>query len=230
MNQTKQTHIRSKRTLALFLCLILVMLMLPLSAFAAGGALTHDRNGARYTYTIGYMYSGSQGGINTREIFTEPNNYAVWCCPVCGQGGGSSGTNLAENLYMPCYEYDVGATGGDTWIRYALVSWCADQCGYIETGVIPKYAGCVWGVQWFQERGQWADNSAEPTPGMIIFFDWDNKGSSGPQDGQSDHTGIVEKVENGRVYTVEGNSGDSCRENSYPVGYYEILGYGVPAY
>lgn len=47
---------------------------------------------------------------------------------------------------------------------------------------------------------------------------------------QSDHTGIVEKVENGRVYTVEGNSGDSCRENSYPVGYYEILGYGVPAY
>jgi len=65
---------------------------------------------------------------------------------------------------------------------------------------------------------------------MIIFFDWDNKGSSGPQDGKSDHTGIVEKVENGRVYTVEGNSGDSCRENSYPVGYYEILGYGVPAY
>ena len=40
----------------------------------------------------------------------------------------------------------------------------------------------------------------------------------------------VEKVENGRVYTVEGNSGDSCRENSYPLGYYEILGYGVPAY
>ena len=28
----------------------------------------------------------------------------------------------------------------------------------------------------------------------------------------------------------EGNSGDSCRENHYPVGYYEILGYGIPAY
>lgn len=98
---------------------------------------------------------------------------------------------------------------------------------YIETGVIPKYAGCVWGVEWFRERSQWADNSIEPTPGMIIFFDWDNKGGSGPQDGESDHTGIVEKVEDGIVYTVEGNSGDSCRERSYPVGYYEILGYGV---
>ena len=111
-----------------------------------------------------------------------------------------------------------------------FVSWCADQCGYIETGVIPKYAGCVNGVNWFKDRGQWADNDIEPAPGMIIFFDWDNKGSSGPQDGESDHTGIVERVEDGIVYTVEGNSGDSCRENHYAVGYYEILGYGIPAY
>lgn len=111
-----------------------------------------------------------------------------------------------------------------------FVSWCADQCGYIDTGVVPKYAGCVNGVQWFKDRGQWIDGSAEPAPGMIIFFDWDNKGSSGPQDGQSDHTGIVQKVENGIVYTVEGNSGDSCRVNQYNVGNYEILGYGVPNY
>ena len=39
---------------------------------------------------------------------------------------------------------------------------------------------------------------------------------------------IVEKVENGRVYTIEGNSGDSVRQNSYPVGHYEVLGYGCP--
>ncbi len=77
----------------------------------------------------------------------------------------------------------------------------------------------------------WADNSIEPTPGMIIFFDWDSpNGSSGPQDGQADHVGIVEKCENGIVYTVEGNSGDSCRQRQYPVGCYEILGYGIPAY
>lgn len=135
----------------------------------------------------------------------------------------------------------VGNVGGEPyWSWYGFgsrvewcacfVSWCADQCGYIDTGVVPKYAGCVNGVQWFKDRGQWIDGSAEPVPGMIIFFDWDNKGSSGPKDGQSDHTGIVQKVENGIVYTVEGNSGDSCRVNQYSVGHYEILGYGVPQY
>lgn len=82
------------------------------------------------------------------------------------------------------------------------------------------------GVPWFQERGLWQDNSYEPRPGDIIFFDWDDGG----QDGSSDHVGIVEKVENGRIYTIEGNSGDSCRQNSYPVGYYEIYGYGTPAH
>ena len=135
----------------------------------------------------------------------------------------------------------VGNVGGEPyWSWYGFgsrvewcacfVSWCADQCGYIDTGVIPKFAGCVNGVQWFRDRGQWADNAIEPAPGMIIFFDWDNKGHSGPQDGQADHVGIVQKVENGIVYTVEGNSGDSCRVNQYPVGHYEILGYGIVNY
>ena len=30
--------------------------------------------------------------------------------------------------------------------------------------------------------------------------------------------------------TLSSNSGDSCRQNSYPVGYYEIYGYGTPAH
>ena len=78
----------------------------------------------------------------------------------------------------------VGNIGGEPyWSWYGFgsrvewcacfVSWCADQCSYIDTGVCPKFAGCGNGVQWFQERGQWLDGSAEPVPGMIIFFDWD---------------------------------------------------------
>ena len=41
---------------------------------------------------------------------------------------------------------------------------------------------------------------------------------------------IVEKCENGVVYTVEGNSGDACKQNQYSVGSSSIYGYGVPAY
>lgn len=133
----------------------------------------------------------------------------------------------------------VGNVGGQpywSWYGFSyrvdwcaiFVSWCANECGYIEAGVVPKFAGCVQGSRWFKERGLWQDKSYTPSPGDIIFFDWDNPGGfSGPQDGVPDHVGIVERVENGRVYTVEGNSGDICRQNSYHVGYYEIYGYGT---
>lgn len=132
----------------------------------------------------------------------------------------------------------VGNIGGEPyWSWYGFesrvewcacfVSWCADQCGYIDMGVCPKFAGCGNGVQWFKDRGQWIDGSDEPVPGMIIFFDWDNKGGSGPQDGEADHVGIVQKAEDGIIYTIEGNSGNLCRVNRYSVGQYEIMGYGV---
>lgn len=133
----------------------------------------------------------------------------------------------------------VGNVGGEpywSWHGFnsrvewcaCFVSWCFNECGYLDTGTAPKFAGCVGGVEWFRSHGQWADNSVNPSPGMIVFFDWnDPNGASGPQDGEADHVGIVEKCENGIVYTIEGNSGDACRQNQYPVGYYEILGYGI---
>lgn len=128
----------------------------------------------------------------------------------------------------------LGNEGGQPyWSRYGFegrvewcacfVSWCADQCGYIESGIIPKFAGCVDGANWFKGNGQWQDRNYEPQAGNIIFFDWEG-------DGETDHVGIVEKCENGVVYTVEGNSGDACRQNQYTVGSSSIYGYGVPAY
>ena len=167
------------------------------------------------------------------ELLADENQ-RLWCAVLYGIGTGD-GEIVTVALSQ------IGNVGGAPyWSWYGFnsrvewcacfVSWCANECGYIDAGVIPKFAGCVWGVEWFRDRGLWQDNSYEPRPGDIIFFDWDNKGSSGPQDGESDHVGIVEKVENGTVYTVEGNSGDSCRENHYAIGYYEILGYGMPQY
>ena len=128
----------------------------------------------------------------------------------------------------------VGNVGGEPyWSWYGFtnhvewcacfVSWCADQCGYLDSGAYPKFSGCVFGMQWFQQRGLWLDGSAEPVPGMLIFFDW------ATQDGVPDHVGIVEKVENGVVYTVEGNSRDMCRQKQYALGSGVILGYGMPA-
>ena len=104
-----------------------------------------------------------------------------------------------------------------------FVSWCADQCGYIDSGLIPKFAGCIDGANWFKSNNRWNDRNYEPKAGDIIFFDWEG-------DGTTDHVGIVEKCENSTVYTVEGNSGDACRQRQYTVGSRNIYGYGIPAY
>ena len=62
--------------------------------------------------------------------------------------------------------------------------------------------------------------------GDIIFFDWEES-----NDGQADHVGIVEKTENEKVYTIEGNAkGDCCKRNEYNVNSRVILGYGTPMY
>ena len=156
----------------------------------------------------------------------------LWSAILYGIGTGD-GEIVAVALSQ------VGNVGGQPyWSWYGFgsrvnwcaifVSWCANECGYIEAGVIPKFAGCVQGSRWFKERGLWQDRSYTPKPGDVVFFDWDDPGGfSGPQDGLPDHVGIVEQVENDRVYTVEGNSGDQCRQRSYPMGYYEIYGYGI---
>ena len=164
------------------------------------------------------------------ELLAEENR-RLWSAVLYGIYSGDDAIvtvalsqvgNAGGQLYWSWYGFESRVE----WCA-CFVSWWANECGYIDSGVIPKFAGCVNGVQWFKDRDQWQDGSFEPSAGQIIFFDWDNKGSSGPQDGQADHVGIVEKCENGIVYTVEGNSGDSCRQSQYPVGQYEILGYGV---
>ena len=162
------------------------------------------------------------------ELLAEENR-SLWSAVLYGiytEDGAIVSVALSQvgNVGGEPYWSWYGFSGRVEWCA-CFVSWCANECGYIDTGIIPKYAGCVNGVQWFKDRGQWLDGSAEPAPGMIIFFDWNDENG---QDGLSDHTGIVEKVENGRVYTIEGNSGDSVRQNSYPVGHYEVLGYGCP--
>ena len=151
------------------------------------------------------------------QIFYDPDTTQLIVEVAASQIG-----NVGGEPYWSWY----GFTERVEWCA-CFVSWCANKCGYISSCIIPKFSGCINGVDWFKDRGQWIGNSFEPSPGMIIFFDWDDEDG---QDGNADHVGIVEKVENGRVYTIEGNTSDSCRQRSYPVGYYQILGYGIPAY
>ena len=160
------------------------------------------------------------------ELLADENN-SLWSQVLYG-------ISVGDGEIVTVALSQVGNIGGQpywSWYGFSsrvewcacFVSWCANECGYIENGVIPKFAGCIQGSEWFMERGQWQDGSFTPEAGHIIFFDWEG-------DGLTDHVGIVERVENGTVYTVEGNSGDACRQNSYAVGSSVIYGYGIPAY
>ena len=124
--------------------------------------------------------------------------------------------NVGGALYWSWY----GFSSRVEWCAI-FVSWCADQCGMLGSGAVPKFSGVGTGVNWFQSRSQWLPGSATPEPGMLIFFKWYGSDSL-----IADHVGIVERVENGRVYTIEGNSNDTVQRNSYPIGYGEILGFG----
>ncbi len=125
----------------------------------------------------------------------------------------------------------VGNVGGQpywSWYGFSsrvewcacFVSWCADQCGYIESGVMPKHSYCPTGVEWFRSRGQWQDRNSIPAPGTIIYFDWGG-------DGVADHVGIVESCDGSTVYTIEGNANDAVKRLSYSIGSTKIMGYGT---
>ena len=137
-----------------------------------------------------YGFNEEQKGY-LAELLADENNY-LWSQVLYGITGGDGqivtvALSLVGNVGGQPYWSWYGFNSRVEWCA-CFVSWCANECGYIDAGVIPKYAGCVNGVQWFKDRGQWLDGSAEPAPGMIIFFDWADESG---QDGLSDHTGIV---------------------------------------
>ena len=145
------------------------------------------------------------------------------------------GTSIGNPDMVQIALSQVGNVGGETFWRWygfksrvewcaIFVSWVANEAGYIDSGIIPKFAGVGSGIGWFKAIDQWKEAGFIPSAGDIIFFDWEN-------DGKANHVGIVEKVENGKVYTVEGNStDDGCRQQEYTIDSNVIFGYGTPVY
>lgn len=155
-----------------------------------------------------------------------------------------SGGNIFAGLFgnqqiVTVAQNEIGASDGQKyWSWYGFgsyqewcacfVSWCGEQAGLIESGAMPKFSLCSDGMSWFQNHGKWQTSGSTPSAGTLVFFDWG--GDSVP-----DHVAIVEKCENGIVYTVEGNTstrvnGESVRgvwQHQYPVSDQSILGYGT---
>lgn len=139
-----------------------------------------------------------------------------------------------DNIGGSKYQEWYGVEGN--WCAI-FVSWCANECGYIEAQIMPKECSVSNMAQWYKENGYWVDvvdeNEVyyEPKAGDIIFF----------QNNMS-HVGIVVgyDAESKTITTIEGNTGSSntdpyylgsqVKEDTYPINYSKTTGYGLPDY
>lgn len=158
---------------------------------------------------------------NEDNSFTGNANYVanVW---VYYRGSSSRIVEIAKA--------QIGNIGGEKYWKWygfnsrvawcaCFVSWCAEQSGDLDV-TIPRFSGVDYGMTWYQEQGRWRNLGYIPISGEIVFFDWD-------YDNDSDHVGIVEKVENNILYIIEGNSNNRCRAKTYNINSSVILGYGI---
>lgn len=108
------------------------------------------------------------------------------------------------------------------------------SAAFIKAGATDLIGGTECGVEehvkLFMKAGIWIeDGTIVPQAGDIIVFNWDD--STQPNDGYSDHIGIVESVSGNTITTIEGNmSGGVVGRRSIPVGYGYIRGYARPRY
>lgn len=138
----------------------------------------------------------------------------------------ASDDNIGGMKYKKWYGMDAD------WCVMFLC-WCANECGYIESGIIPRTASVAYMESWYKDQKLYhtRESGYVPKAGDIIFFS--NGGS---------HAGLVLDFddETSTIITGEGNTGNSgmvpyhkgsrVKEKRYPLTYTRISGYGTPRY
>lgn len=129
-------------------------------------------------------------------------------------GVRETGTNNVKyNTWY--YGHVVNGTTGTSEYAWCVTfeCWCANQVGILNT-LIPRCNNVGVLRDWYKAKGLYHPKGTyNPKSGDLIIFE------------NASHTGIVRSLENGRVYTIEGNSKDQVSSNSYPITSYYIAGY-----
>lgn len=158
----------------------------------------------------GYLEKANNSQLDSFKANAGNRNYTRFATDYCGYFG--------ENINI-----------------YQAQPWCAMYVSVVfanafgaenaEKLLYGHYAYCPYGVRHFKNNNAWY---TVPQVGDIIFFSSETRAS---------HTGIVISVDDGRVYTAEGNTsstggvvanGGCVAQKSYSLEYSKILGYGRP--
>ena len=147
---------------------------------------------------------------------------------LVGVRGGTTAHHQLVNDYNSVKPLPVGYTvkTTDDWCDI-FVTTVFQREGL--SGLIGRECGVERHIQIFKRLGIWnEDGTTTPKAGDIITFNWDQ--NSQQNNGFADHIGIVESVSNGIIHTIEGNSNDQVRRNTYRIGHGNIRGFATPRY
>ena len=202
-------------------------------------ARDHKNSQGEYNVHLYYLNNRNQlqgaGGEKTTVSIKHPQSLSsqrdrvlAAAAAMVGVKGGSAEHHRLVNDYNSVRPLPVGyaVKNSDDWCDiFTTVIFQREGL----SDLIGRECGVERHIHIFKRLGIWnEDGNSTPKAGDIITFNWDK--DTQQNDGWADHIGIVEKVENGIIHTIEGNSNNVVKRNTYRIGHGNIRGFATPRY
>ena len=201
-------------------------------------ARDHKNGQGEYNVHLYYLNNRNQlqgaGGektsisVNRPQAASQRDRVLAAAAAMVGVRGGSAEHQRLVNDYNSVRPLPVGyaVKNTDDWCDiFTTVIFQREGL----SDLIGRECGVERHIHIFQRLGIWnEDGNSTPSAGDIITFNWDK--DTQQNDGWADHIGIVEKVENGIIHTIEGNSNNVVKRNTYRIGHGNIRGFATPRY
>ena len=202
-------------------------------------ARDHKNSQGEYNVHLYYLNNRNQlqgaGGEKTTISIKHPQSPSsqrdrvlAAAAAMVGVKGGSAEHHRLVNDYNSVRPLPVGyaVKNSDDWCDiFTTVIFQREGL----SDLIGRECGVERHIHIFKRLGIWnEDGNSTPSAGDIITFNWDK--DTQQNDGWADHIGIVEKVENGIIHTIEGNSNNVVKRNTYRIGHGNIRGFATPRY
>ena len=200
-------------------------------------AVNHGNKQGDYTTHVYVDYTdGSVEGFNLgqtrlipQQVTDQKNRVIRAAANLVGTSTGSAAHQRMVADYNSVKPLPVGyaVKNTDDWCDvFVTVVFQREGLSHL----VGRECGVERHIQIFKKLGIWnEDGTTTPQSGDIITFNWDK--DTQQNDGWADHIGIVERVENGWIHTIEGNSSNGVvRRNTYRVGHGNIRGFARPHY
>lgn len=160
---------------------------------------------------IGYHEKASNANLDSKTANSGSKNYQKY----------------SRDLFKAGY-YNGNKNGYDWCDQF--VDWCfykltgnKDKAEYLECQTGNLGAGCGYSLKYYKAAGRF---DKTPKVGDQIFFKYHPNDTSYT----ADHTGIVVRVTDSLIETIEGNSGNQVQRKAYSRSNKYIIGYGHPRY